>query len=201
MTAPPPRRSIVRRVPRIIGWFVLGIVCFGVTAWSVLAVYYTDLSGGRSPRYVAATLTAVVLSASLFSRPRKFRLVAFGAVFLLVVTWFFSRQPSNTRDWLSDVDRLARVDVTGDHAVVHNVRNFDYRSETDFMPAWEDRSYDLGALKTVDIVLSYWGSKAIAHGIVSFEFEGGQHLAVSIETRKEKTESYSALQGFSGSTS
>jgi hypothetical protein len=192
-----PRRGIARRALRVIGRIVLAIACFVVAAWSVLAVYYTDLSGGRSPRHVAAGLTALVLIACLFFfRPRKFRLAAFAAVFLLAILWFFSREPSNTRDWLPDVARVARVDVNGDHAVVHNVRNFDYRSETDFTPAWEDRTYDLGKLKTADYILSYWGSRAIAHGIVSFEFAGGQHLAVSIETRKEKTESYSSVQGF-----
>lgn len=198
---PPPRRGLVRRVLRVIGWTVLGVVCFALTVWSALAVYYTDLAGGASPRPIAAILTAIVLIACLLLlRPRKFRLPAFAAVFLLVVIWFLTRQPSNTRDWLPDVAHAPRIDVTGDRAVVRNVRNFDYRSETDFTPAWEDRTYDLSKLKTADYILSYWGSRAIAHGIVSFEFDGGeqggQHLAVSIETRKEKTESYSAIQGF-----
>jgi hypothetical protein len=194
---PPRRRTIARRALRVIGRIILAIVCFVVGAWSVLAVYYTDLSGGRSPRYIAAAFTALVLMACLFFlRPRRFRLVAFAGVFLVIVIWFFSRRPSNTRDWLPDVQRVARVDVAGDRAVVHNVRNFDYRSETDFTPAWEDRTYDLSKLKTADYILSYWGSRAIAHGILSFEFDGGQHLAVSIETRKEATESYSAIEGF-----
>jgi hypothetical protein len=194
---PPPRRSLLRRVVRVISRVALAIACFVLAAWSVLAVYYTDLAGGRSPRYAAAALTAVILIACLFFfRPRRFRPVAFAAVFLLVVAWFFSRQPSNERAWLPDVQRLARIDVNGDQVVVHNVRNFDYRSETDFTPSWEDRTYDLSMLKTADIILSYWGSRAIAHGIVSFEFADGRHLAVSIETRKEMTESYSAVQGF-----
>jgi hypothetical protein len=104
--------------------------------------------------------------------------------------------PSNDRDWLPEVARLASADVEGNRVVVHNVRNFDYRSETDFTPTWEDRSYDLDHLKSVDLILVYWGSKAIAHAIVSFGFDDGQYLAVSIETRKERGESYSAVQGF-----
>ena len=195
--APPPPRRVWRRVLRVVGWIALGIVCFGLTAWSVLAVFFTDLSGGASPRYIAAALTAIILIACLFFfRPARYRLVAFAAGFLLVVVWFFSRQPSNTRDWQPDVDRVARIDINGDRVVVHNVRNFDYRSETDFTPAWEDRTYDLSTLKTADYILSYWGSRTIAHGIVSFEFSDGEHLAVSIETRKETSEAYSAVQGF-----
>jgi hypothetical protein len=48
----------------------------------------------------------------------------------------------------------------------------------------------------VDLFLSYWGSPWIAHTIASWEFDDGQHLAISIETRREKHESYSALRGF-----
>src|SRR4051794_37519128 len=109
--APAPRRGFARRALRGIGWLVLVIVCFALAGWSVLAVCYTDLAGGRSPRYVAAALTALVLIACpFFFRPRKFRLVAFAAVFGLIVLWFFSRQPSNDREWAPDVQRLAKID-------------------------------------------------------------------------------------------
>ncbi len=40
------------------------------------------------------------------------------------------------------------------------------------------------------------GPTLIAHTITSWDFGGGQHLAISIETRKEKGESYSAVRGF-----
>jgi uncharacterized membrane protein YphA (DoxX/SURF4 family) len=196
-TPEPQPRRLLRRALRGIGWIAIGIVCFALTVWSVFAVYFTDLSGGASPRYIPAAVIAILLVACLFFfRPKKFRLVAFTAGFLLVVVWFFSRQPSNTRAWSPDVQRLVRIDVNGDQVIVQNVRNFDYRSETDFIPVWEDRTYDLSKLKTADYILSYWGSKAIAHGIVSFEFSDGQHLAASIETRKEAHETYSAVQGF-----
>src|SRR5262249_16303092 len=80
--------------------------------------------------------------------------------------------------------------------VIQNVRNFDYRSETDFTERWEERTFDLAKLQGADLFLSYWGSPSIAHTIVSWDFGDGQHLAISIETRKERGESYSALLGF-----
>jgi len=76
------------------------------------------------------------------------------------------------------------------------VRNFKYRSESDYDQRWETRTYDLDRLRGVDLFLSFWGPTQIAHTIVSWEFDDGQHLAISIETRKEKGESYSALRGF-----
>jgi Domain of unknown function (DUF4105) len=80
--------------------------------------------------------------------------------------------------------------------VLHNVRNFDYRSETDFTPRWETRTYDLAHLTGLDLVMSYWGSPWIAHTILSWTFADGPPLAISIETRRERAETYSALRGF-----
>jgi hypothetical protein len=37
---------------------------------------------------------------------------------------------------------------------------------------------------------------AIAHVFLSFDFSDGQHLAISIESRKEKGEGYSTIKGF-----
>ena len=44
--------------------------------------------------------------------------------------------------------------------------------------------------------MSYWGSPAIAHTIMSWQFENAPPLAISIETRKRKGQAYSALKGF-----
>jgi hypothetical protein len=76
------------------------------------------------------------------------------------------------------------------------VRNFHYRSETDYDARWETRTYDLDQLRGFDMFLSYWGPTQIAHTIASWEFADGKHLAVSIETRKKIGQSYSAVRGF-----
>jgi Domain of unknown function (DUF4105) len=86
--------------------------------------------------------------------------------------------------------------INGDSITIHGVRNLDYRTETDFTPHWESRTYDLRKLDTVDLIAVYWAGKAIAHIMLSFGFEGKDYVAVSIETRKEKGESYSTLGGF-----
>ena len=51
-------------------------------------------------------------------------------------------------------------------------------------------------MKGLDLFVSYWGPTLYAHTILSWDFEGAPPLAASIETRKEKGESYSALLGF-----
>ena len=71
-----------------------------------------------------------------------------------------------------------------------------YRSETDYTPAYYDKTFDLQELRSVDLVTSYWTGPAIAHVFVSFGFTGDDYLAISIEVRKPKGEGYSTLKGF-----
>ena len=110
--------------------------------------------------------------------------------------WRLSFRPSNTRDWQPDVARLASAEVEGNGLLVRNVRNFAWRSETDRDERWEDRAYNLEAIRGLDIFFCHWSSPHIAHTILSWSFEGGSHLAVSIETRKSKDQRYSAVAGF-----
>jgi hypothetical protein len=109
---------------------------------------------------------------------------------------YFQIAASNDRDWQPDVAMTPYATINGEMVTIHNVRNFDYRTETDFTPRWETRTYDLRKLDSGDIIAVYWAGKAIAHVMVSFGFGGKDYLAVSIETRKEKNESYSTLAGF-----
>jgi hypothetical protein len=112
------------------------------------------------------------------------------------VKWRFSLRPSNARDWQPDVARVATAEIQGERVTVRNVRNFRYRSETDFDERWEERRLDLARLDGLDLFVSYWGAPLIAHTIMSWSFSDGQHLAVSVETRKTKDQVYSTLAGF-----
>jgi len=129
-------------------------------------------------------------------RPMRRALTAFLVLWLVVLAWWLRIPPRADRDWQPDVARVATADIDGDVVTIHNVRDFDYRSDTDFTERWEDRTYDLSRLGGVDLFMSFWGPTLLAHTIVSWEFDDGRHLAVSIETRKERGEVYSALRGF-----
>lgn len=105
-------------------------------------------------------------------------------------------QPSNDRHWTPEVRQTPWAEVAGDVVTIHNVRNFKYRSETDFDPMYETRTFNVSELTEVDILATYWAGKAIAHVMVSFGFNNRDFIAFSIETRKEVGESYSAVDGF-----
>ena len=108
------------------------------------------------------------------------------AIFTVLVILFLRIPASNDRDWQPEVSVTPHATVHGDLVTIRGVRNFDYRSESDFTPRWEDRTYDLRKLDSVDIIAVYWAGKAVAHIMVSFGFQDQDYLAVSIETRKER---------------
>jgi hypothetical protein len=193
-TPSAPWRGFFRRLLRLTGQALLGVVMLGMLLWAALAVYFADTHAG--PRTIRALLFALASIAVLFVRPRRYGVGAFALFFVIVLGWFFSLKPSNDRNWAPEVARIPWSKIDGDRLTMHNIRNFDYRSETDYTPDWVNRTYDLSKLRSGDMMLVYWGSKAIAHGMVSFGFEDGQYLAVSVETRKEQTESFSTVQGF-----
>jgi hypothetical protein len=112
------------------------------------------------------------------------------------LAWYFSRRPSNVRDWQRDVARVATAEVQGSRVLLKNVRNFAYRTRTDYDERWEEREYDLSAIDGLDLFFIYWGAPLIAHTIVSWSFADGRHLAISVETRKRKGQEYSALRAF-----
>jgi hypothetical protein len=177
---------------KITCWALLAPSLLMCSAWACAALFFDGpFSGG-----LAAFFALAAAGTLGWVRPlrRSFSLIAF--YFLAVVIWWLSIEPSNERDWLPDVARLPTASIDGDHITIQNVRNFVYRSEFDYDERWEERSYDLSQLKGVDLFLIYWGSPWIAHTIMSWEFADGPPLAISIETRKEIGEEYSAIRGF-----
>ncbi|HEX7229800.1 MAG TPA: DUF4105 domain-containing protein [Candidatus Binatia bacterium] len=118
------------------------------------------------------------------------------AIFAILVILFRRIPASNDRDWQPEVAFTPNAEINGDIVTIHGVRNFEYRSKTDFTPRWEDRTYNIGKLDSADLIAVYWAGKPIAHMMVSFGFGGKDYLAVSIEIRKGKGGSYSTLAGF-----
>ena len=175
---------------------LLAPVLLATLAWGAAALWIDGpsarpLAGGLALAFVVAGLGALSLL-----RPVGRGLVAYGLLFLAVLAWWLSLSPSNDRDWQPEVARLPSATVDGDRLTIRNLRNFDYHAVDAFDERWETRTYDLSELRGVDLFLSYWGSPWIAHTIASWDFGEGRHLAISIETRKERGEAYSAVLGF-----
>ncbi len=196
MNAPPDNPHENRRSARVIRWVLVPLLWFLLallTLWAVAALYFdVRVEWLRLPLAAIYGLGMLVVWAWA-RRPWKALVTAGG--FLLVLGWWLSLKPSNDRNWQPDVAVLPYADITGNQVTIHNIRNCDYHTETDFDVQRYDRTFNLDALRTVDLYLVYWGSPNMAHTMVSFGFTNGDYVCFSIETRKEKGEDYSAVKG------
>jgi hypothetical protein len=184
---------------KLLKGFFLSAMLIGTTVWGVLAVYYGDSRTGLAQVYVAAAFGLfgfAVLMGVLWFRWRTQWVLGHLILFIGILVWWLGIAPSNDRAWQPDTIQLPYATFNGDTLTVHNVRNFNYRSEFDYQPAYYDKSYDVTKLDGVDLFIFYWMGPAIAHTIISFNFGEQDFLAVSIETRKELNEEYSTIKGF-----
>ncbi|HEX6885845.1 MAG TPA: DUF4105 domain-containing protein [Planctomycetota bacterium] len=191
LAPPAPDRSGYRSALRLLGRGTLVLLLLPAISWGCLAL---SLDGPGRVAAVLYALASLVLLVRLRPWPRGW-LAALG-LFLLVLGGWLTIAPSNEREWLPDVRALPRMRLAGERLEVTNVRDFRYRSETDFEARWEERGYDLAQVTGLDLLVCDWGEKWIVHTILSWEFADGRHLAISIETRKEVGEGYSAVRGF-----
>lgn len=163
--------------------------------WGTVAIFYSNLPVLLRP-WVATLFAVTTLLVMAGKYSTKLPRLGFLAGFALVLTWWLLMPPSNNRDWQPDVATLSWADIAGDKVTVHNIRNNDYRTETDFIVRHYDKTFNLSKLQGMDLFLIHWGSPKIAHTMMSFDFEGQGNLCFSIETRKEKGEDYSTIKGF-----
>jgi hypothetical protein len=104
--------------------------------------------------------------------------------------------PSNHRDWSPDQALLSTADIKRSEVVVHNVRNCQYDDQDDYFVNYYDRTVRLEDLQSVDFILvPFQEMPSMAHTMLSFGTRDGQRIAVSVEIRKERGESYDAVKG------
>ncbi len=193
---------MARRGRKGLRWLVMALLWLLLVAsalWGVLALRYFDHLGDARCIALAAGfgIAALLLLAAMPTRRwRRPAATLYLVLFALLLWRWFAIEPSNGRDWQPEGARLAHAEIDGDRVTVRNIRNFDYRTETDFTAAYYDKTFDMRRLNSVDLLAVYWMGPAIAHIFLSFGFAGGDHLAVSIEARKEKGEGYSSVKGF-----
>nr|WP_315528076.1 DUF4105 domain-containing protein [uncultured Achromobacter sp.] len=178
--------------------FLIGIAIAMVAAWGALALWIrAPLPRGARAALMLAWLALALAGIAALAWP-AWQPAAYGfavAVVALLV-WWHTIRPSNNRDWIPEVARQTHGEVDGNLVTLHNVRNFDWRSRTDFTPHWETRQYALDELQSVDVALSYWNRPAIAHALVSFGFGHDRYVVFSVEIRRKQGDNFSEIGGF-----
>lgn len=197
-----PTSATLLAALRWAGWGLTWLLACGAALWGMGALWF---QGAQRPALLWPVLTLWCLAwlAVLVLGARHGRMLAVwlpGCVLMAVLLgWWSTLTPRQDRTWADDVARTTRIQTDPAHPDVvqlQDVRNFGWRSETDYTAHWENRRYDLTQLHSVDMAVSYWMGPAIAHTLVSFGFADGQQLVFSFEIRKERGEAFDALAGF-----
>lgn len=193
--ASDPRRGASRALWWA-SWLALAALLVPAVAWASLAMNYCLPLPGAARTLVAAALPVAALLA-LWRSPRRRTAVAVaaGALASGLVT-FYAQAASHARDWVPEVSVLPWAEIDGDRITLHNIRSCEYRSESDFDLRHRSETFDLSQMAGVDLFQVYWGSRAIAHTMLSFGFDDGRRICLSVETRRERGEAYDALKGF-----
>ena len=184
----------MRQAIRLMWASLGGIACLIATAWAIGALYFDlPLAWLRVPLALIYGMAMLAVLIFVKGRWRAMGVVAGG--FAVVLAWWFTIEPSNEGNWQPDVAQLAWAEIANDEVTLHNVRNCEYRTDTDYTPKWETRVVHLSNLTGVDLAINYWGSPWIAHPIASFQFGDAAPVCFSIETRKKIGQTYSAIGG------
>jgi Domain of unknown function (DUF4105) len=171
-------------------WVVLALL----TLWAIAALYVDcRIAALRVPLALIYALGVI----TVFVKLRRTRLAAIAYVsgFCIVLAWWLTLKPSNEANWQSDVDRTAWAEIVGDRVTIHNLRNCNYRSETEYSDCWGDRTIYLSQVRAADLFLTNWGIRFASHPIVSFQFGDNEHIAFSIEARYKVGQDYSTVLG------
>ena len=166
--------------------------------WGAFALWY-QAPGGQALKTLSVLLwvgLSLFLVIVLWQGKTAVGILAFALAFSGLLLWWHGIEPSNDRIWADDVAQISTGTVEGNRVTLRHVRNFEWRSNTDYTQHWETRSYDLDRLNSVDMIMSYWSVPAIAHMLISFGFDAGEPVVFSVEIRREKTESFSEIGGF-----
>ncbi len=186
--------TLLRFAVTLLAALIVG--CAGV--WGAFALWY-QAPGSQALKTLCVLLWvgfSLFLVIILWQGKTAVGILAFTLAFGGLLTWWHGIEPSNDRVWADDVAQIATGEIEGNRVTLHHVRNFEWRSNTDYTQRWETRSYELDRLNSVDMIMSYWTVPAIAHMLISFGFDDGEPVAFSVEIRRAKTESFSEIGGF-----
>ncbi|MEF9993474.1 MAG: DUF4105 domain-containing protein, partial [Acinetobacter sp.] len=181
------------------GAFTLFVILSSM--WLCLALWYQQPFGNIFSRVIIAIWVLFALSLIGFYInghivSRRTDILLYGFVFACALLWYFSLEARQDRDWNPEVAKQLHYEKQGDMVTLHNVRNFNWRSNEDYDIHWESRTVDLNKITGLNVIASYWMGPKIAHTLVSFDFADQESLVFSIEIRKEKNEEFSAFGGF-----
>ena len=115
---------------------------------------------------------------------------------LALCIFIFSQHPRHDRDWEVGQEKLPTFQMDGKHIKVKNFRDFTWHDDGRADIMYRTAEFDLSQLIGMDVVISHFDDfEGMAHIFVSFRFQEGENLAISVETRRENGEKFSPWLG------
>src|SRR5262249_49904639 len=131
------RQQPVRRLTAGVLRGVLYIAIAVVIVWSVAAIWLDGPMNGVLAAVLCGLIAAGSLLVLVLVRPWWWAAVGAVIPFVIVLAWWLSLAPSNTRNWQPDVARLPSAQIHDNIVTIQNVRNFAYPSATTAVERWE----------------------------------------------------------------
>jgi Domain of unknown function (DUF4105) len=180
----------------ILATLLLSLTVVLVTVWGTLALWYKPPCGSRIVCVALWPALAVACIGAFWCGRLGAGVAVFALAHGLLLLWWRSLRPSNDRDWADELAQTVRGKIDGNVVTLDKVRDFEWRSNSDYTPRWTTRSYDLAQLHSLDMIVSVWARPAIAHMLISFGFSQDDYVAFSVEIRRDKRQSFSEVGGF-----
>lgn len=116
-------------------------------------------------------------------------------IFVLLITYLSIKNPSLDRNWNTDQKILSEISFSWNVVSIKNIRNFDYKTTSDYIVNYYDRDFNLDEIESIYYIIEPFSDYDWpAHTMMSFGFSNGDYVTISAEIRKEVGESFSALK-------
>lgn len=183
------------KVFQYIGFVSIHFMFGCVWIWTLLALWYLPLL----PQWARIALAGIWLIGVPLGTGSRGRLtkavvlsVGLGSVSMV---WMFQE----ARYSEAAVPNLAQTPyshISGNDVVVYNLRNSHYSQEGKAATRWETRTYQLDKLQTLDFFIIPFGyGNPMAHTMLSFGFEDGEYLSISVEIERLPDRRFDPLSG------
>ncbi len=126
----------------------------------------------------------------------KIAMVIIILILILLGTLVLIKKPSHNREWELGQEKLSKIEIQNSNVKVVNFRNFDWKHDNVASINYVQKNFDLDKITGVDVAISHFSNfEGMAHIFIVFRFEDNENIVVSVETRREKGESFSPILG------
>lgn len=117
-------------------------------------------------------------------------------IFLIIIIFRNAKKPTHNKIWRKEQNLLPHAKINNNLITIYNIRNCVYKSKKDFSANYYNKTFDLNKISSLDFIVQPFGSWVIAaHTFLSFGFEDGSYVSISIEARRKKNVEFSTWKG------